>query len=93
MYAAVHDAALVVGIAVQNLVMNSDKEIQMTAKHIGYTTCPLHSAATQHKEGLGWKLLQQIRKVSFPTDCLTFLLIHLSRTKYFINVMYSTRLV
>ena len=91
MYAAVHDAALVVGKAVENLLLSSDKGMQMIAKHIGNMTCPLHSAGTQHEKGLGWKLLQQIRKVSLPTDCLTFLLIHsVLRIKCFINVIYTT---
>ncbi|KAJ7387560.1 hypothetical protein OS493_000891 [Desmophyllum pertusum] len=63
MYASVHDAALVVGTAIQNL-MNSDEGKETIDSHFTNSNCPLRSTST-HQWGLGWKLLQQIRKVKF----------------------------
>ena len=62
MYASVHDAALVVGTAIQNL-MNSDEGKETIDSHFTNSNCPLRSTST-HQWGLGWKLLQQIRKVN-----------------------------
>ena len=60
-YAAVHDAALVVGTAVQNL-FNSGEEIMTIDSRLHNHDCPLQSTSTR-RGGLGWKLLWQIRKV------------------------------
>ncbi|XP_068679822.1 glutamate receptor ionotropic, kainate 2-like isoform X2 [Montipora foliosa] len=64
MYAAVQDAAIVVGLAVQDLVINSDEGMQLIRQHVSNVTCPLYSETTQH-EGFGFKFLQEIRKVKF----------------------------
>lgn len=62
-YASVHDAAIVVGKALQNLIY-SEKRLQVNTTAVSYKTCPLHDASIKHG-GLGWKLLRQIRKVKF----------------------------
>lgn len=72
MYASVHDAALVVGTAVQNL-MNSDEGMEAIDSHFTNSDCPLRSTLTRHEPGLGWKLMQQIRKVNtLPTYSYDF---------------------
>ena len=62
MYASVHDAALVVGTAVQNL-MNSNDGMETIDSHFTNSHCPLRSTSTLSGE-LGWKLLQQMKKVN-----------------------------
>lgn len=62
MYASVHDAALAVGTAVHNLMNSGRKGMKTIDSHFTNSECPLRSASTRHG-GLGWKLLQQIRKV------------------------------
>lgn len=69
MYAAVHDAAVVVAMAVLH-IMENDEGMQMVANRVSNVTCPLHSEATPYKKGLEWQLMQRIRKVRLPTDSL-----------------------
>ena len=62
MYASVYDAALAVGIAVQN-VMKSGLESKKTVdSHFTDSECPLRSASAR-LGALGWKLLHQLKKV------------------------------
>ena len=61
MYASVHDAALVVGTAMQNL-MNSGERLDTITLHFTNSDCPLRITSTQHRGH--WDILQQIRKVN-----------------------------
>ncbi|KAK2574078.1 Glutamate receptor 2 [Acropora cervicornis] len=64
MYSAVKDSAIVVGQAIQEFIRNSGEGMQLISKHSSNVSCPLHSEGRQHEE-LGWRLLQEIRKVKF----------------------------
>lgn len=87
MYASVHDAAFVVAIAVQNLVINSNEGVRTIRTHFRKKTCPLHSAGTRHR-GLGRKLLQQIRMVNLLNDRRRFLFVHTLRIWWFIKTIF-----
>lgn len=82
MYSAVQDSAIVVGLAIQEFIRNSDERMQLIAKHSSNVTCPLHSEREQHEE-LGWKLLQEIRKVRCInlTSVLNYLVLHVLHTE------------
>ena len=62
MYSAVKDSAIVVGQAIQEFIRKSGEGMQLISQHSSNVSCPLHSEGRQHEE-LGWRLLQEIRKV------------------------------